>query len=58
MRDAVDAYVTDGGHVAQFAGNFLWQTRIEDQGRPQICYKYIADQDPLHDTDPARVTGA
>ncbi|URF48742.1 N,N-dimethylformamidase beta subunit family domain-containing protein [Dinoroseobacter shibae] len=51
MRDAVDAYVDAGGHVARFAGNFLWQTRIEDEGRTQICYKYIADQDPLMGTE-------
>ncbi len=51
MRDAVDAYVEDGGNVARFAGNFMWQTRIEDRGRTQVCYKYIADQDPLAGTD-------
>ncbi len=51
MRDAVDVYVEGGGNVARFAGNFLWQTRIEDEGRTQICYKYIADQDPLMGTD-------
>lgn len=51
MRDAVDAYVDGGGNVARFAGNFLWQTRIEDEGRTQVCYKYIADQDPLMGTD-------
>lgn len=51
MRDAVDAYVDGGGNVARFAGNFLWQTRIENEGRTQVCYKYIADQDPLMGTD-------
>lgn len=39
MRDAVDGFVDAGGHVARFAGNFLWQTRIEDGGRTQLCYK-------------------
>jgi len=59
MRDAVDAYVLGGGKVARFAGNFLWQTRIEDQGRRQVCYKYDADQDPLRGSDQAHlVTGA
>lgn len=58
MRDAVDTYVEGGGKVARFAGNFLWQTRIEDEGRRQICYKYIADQDPLFGIDDARVSGA
>ena len=59
MRDAVDSYVENGGNVARFAGNFLWQTRIEDEGRRQICYKYNADQDTLAGTDKAHlVTGA
>ena len=59
MRDAVDAYVEGGGNVARFAGNFLWQTRIEDEGTTQVCYKYIADQDPLMGTDEAHlVSGA
>ncbi len=59
MRDAVDSYVDNGGNVARFAGNFLWQTRIENEGRRQICYKYTADQDTLAGTDQAHlVTGA
>lgn len=59
MRDAVDGYVENGGNVARFAGNFLWQTRIEDEGRRQICYKYTADQDTFAGTDQAHlVTGA
>lgn len=47
MRDAVDSFVNAGGRVARFAGNFLWQTRIEDQGQTQICYKYMANRDPM-----------
>ncbi|MCY3983623.1 MAG: hypothetical protein OXE85_06865 [Roseovarius sp.] len=59
MRDSVDSYVESGGRVARFAGNFLWQTRIEDEGRRQICYKYIAERDPLYETGPHElVTGA
>ncbi|MCV2868667.1 hypothetical protein OEW28_08505 [Defluviimonas sp. WL0002] len=60
MRDAVDGYVDAGGRVARFAGNFLWQVRIEGEGRQQVCYKYAAlDQDPLAGTSQAaRVTGA
>ena len=49
MRDAVDAYVEGGGNVARFAGNFLWQTRIEDGGATQVCYKYRARaEDPAY----------
>lgn len=48
MRDRVEAFTEGGGRVARFAGNFLWQTRMEDGGRTQICYKYTAkDADPL-----------
>ncbi|RWB33037.1 MAG: hypothetical protein EOS57_14065 [Mesorhizobium sp.] len=49
MRDAVDAYVERGGHAARFAGNFMWQTRLEDAGRRQVCYKYRARaEDPVY----------
>ncbi|MER8368984.1 N,N-dimethylformamidase beta subunit family domain-containing protein [Mesorhizobium sp. M0306] len=49
MRDAVDTYVERGGHAARFAGNFMWQTRLEDEGRRQVCYKYRARaEDPAY----------
>ncbi|MBO9448301.1 N,N-dimethylformamidase beta subunit family domain-containing protein [Ruegeria sp. R14_0] len=51
MRRSVDRFTENGGRVARFAGNFLWQTRIEDEGRTQVCYKYQANQDPLFGTD-------
>ena len=45
--------VERGGHVARFAGNFMWQTRLEDEGRRQVCYKYRARaEDPIY-TRPA-----
>jgi hypothetical protein len=47
MRDAVERYVRSGGKVARFAGNFMWQTRFEDEGRRQVCYKYRAAEDPI-----------
>ena len=41
-----------GGRVARFAGNFLWQIRIEDKGQTQVCYKYVAKhRDPLMNGD-------
>ena len=47
MRDTVDAWIEGGGRVARFAGNFMWQTRLEDDGRRQLCYKSRAwDEDP------------
>ncbi len=52
MRDAIDAYVDAGGHLARFGGNFLWQVRLEDEGRRQVCYKYRArDEDPIRETE-------
>ncbi|MBX9455081.1 MAG: hypothetical protein KL863_03070 [Rhizobium sp.] len=49
MRDTVDAYLEGGGHAARFAGNFMWQTRLEDEGRTQVCYKYRARaEDPIY----------
>ena len=59
QRDALDAWLEKGGHLARFAGNICFAVRMEDQGRRQVCYKYIADQDPVL-KDPARkhlVTG-
>ncbi len=60
MRDAVDAYVERGGRAARFAGNFLWQTRLEDEGRRQVCYKYRARaEDPVYRSrDTSRATNA
>lgn len=58
MRDAIDSYVERGGRIARFAGNFMWQIRLSDEGRTQTCYKYIArDEDPFMQTGPReRVT--
>ncbi len=48
MREAVESFVERGGRVARFAGNFLWQVRLEDEGSTQVCYKERAhDRDPL-----------
>lgn len=60
MRDAVDGYVERGGHAARFAGNFMWQTRLEDEGRRQVCYKYRARaEDPVYRSgDATRATNS
>jgi len=58
MRDSVDAYVDAGGRVARFAGNFLWQTRISDEGRTQTCYKYEAERDPMFNSPTPFLTTA
>lgn len=49
MRDAIDGFVDRGGNLARFAGNFLWQVRIEDGGGTQVCYK-VPEPDPLFGT--------
>ena len=54
MRDHLDAFVEAGGRLARFAGNFLWQVRIEDEGCTQVCYKHLAQtEDPVRN-DPER----
>ena len=45
-RHAVDDWVEQGGKVARFAGNYMWQVRIE--GQQQVCFKYLAKElDPV-----------
>lgn len=52
MREVVDGWIEAGGRVARFAGNFLWQIRLEDEGRTQVCYKYAAaETDPVMGTE-------
>ena len=60
MRDAIDDYVERGGRVARFAGNFMWQTRLERGGKSQVCYKYRARaEDPVYrSADPSRTSGS
>ena len=45
MRDALDSFVDEGGHVSRFGGNFIWQVRISEDGHTQTCYKH-PDLDP------------
>lgn len=57
MREAIDAFVAGGGNVARFAGNLLWQIRLEDGGATQVCYKELAGtKDPLCGITPRRTT--
>lgn len=60
MRGTVHRFLDAGGNVARFAGNFLWQIRIDPQTRQQICYKYHAgDLDPVaREADTSRLTSA
>ena len=57
MRDAVDDYVERGGRIARFAGNFLWQCRLDSAARQQTCHKYEAAQtDPMVRSDTPHLT--
>jgi hypothetical protein len=60
MREAVESYVEAGGRFARFGANFIWQIRLEEDGRRQICYKYrAADEDPVrYEGDASRLTSA
>jgi len=59
MRDHLDAFVECGGNVARFAGNFMWQIRLEDNGKRQVAYKYDAQTlDPVAHTAPGALTSA
>jgi hypothetical protein len=55
MRDAVDRFVDNGGHLVRLGGNFLLQVRLEDDGRRQVCYQG-RDGDPAIGTDRAHLT--
>ncbi|MGJ9411937.1 N,N-dimethylformamidase beta subunit family domain-containing protein [Aeromicrobium sp. CF4.19] len=60
MRSHVDDYVAAGGHVARFAGNFMWQIRLDLEQGQQVAYKYDATtQDPVAGTEAQHLlTGA
>ncbi|MBS0331617.1 MAG: DUF4350 domain-containing protein [Proteobacteria bacterium] len=41
QRDALEAFVDDGGRLAIFSGNTaFWKVRWEDDGRTLICHKW------------------
>jgi hypothetical protein len=53
QRNALEAYVADGGNYATFSGNTsFWQVRLVDDGRSMVCHKYRAHlDDPVMGTD-------
>jgi hypothetical protein len=56
MRDTLDAWVDRGGRLARFAGNFMWQVRLENDATTQVCYKFnVAEDDPVA-SDPERMS--
>ncbi len=48
-REAIEAYVDAGGHLAIFSGNTAyWKVRWEDEGRTLIAHKWKGEtEDPL-----------
>lgn len=50
MRDALEAWLDQGGQLCRFAGNFFWQTRLSEDLATQICHKSRAEaEDPTED---------
>lgn len=58
QRDAIEAYVDGGGHLAIFSGNTaFWKVRFEDAGRRFICHKWRGfEADPVAVADPSQGT--
>jgi hypothetical protein len=55
MRDAIDRFVDQGGNVARFGANFIWQIRLSENTTEQTCYKYYAqERDPVMGTEQQR----
>ena len=58
-RKVLDDFVEQGGKYARLAGNIVWQVRLEDDLRTQVCHKYAAHADPeLENPDIGLRTGA
>jgi hypothetical protein len=45
-RQILDDFIERGGRYARLAGNIIWQVRMEDDLRTQVCHKYAAHADP------------
>lgn len=56
MRDTIENFTRKGGNVMRLGGNFIWQVRLEDEGRTQVCYKTLPD--PISAVSPTRTTVA
>lgn len=53
MREAIEKQLVAGGNHARFAGNNIWQVRIEDDGATFVNHK-DETSDPLFGTDQER----
>ena len=51
MRDALEAFIGNGGNAAFFSGNTCcWQVRTEDSGQALTCWKQGFNSDPVFRT--------
>ena len=50
-RAVLDRFIEGGGRYARLAGNIVWQVRMEDGMRTQVCHKYAAHADPERHSD-------
>ena len=58
-RRVLDEFIERGGRYARLAGNIVWQVRMENDLRTQVCHKYAAHADPQrHHPDIDQRTGA
>lgn len=58
-RKVLDDFIERGGRYARLAGNIIWQVRMEDDLRAQVCHKYAAHADPERENPDTDVrTGA
>ena len=58
-RSVLDRFIEQGGSYARLGGNIVWQVRMEDGLRTQVCHKYAAHADPeRHSDDIDQRTGA
>lgn len=56
MRDHLEAFIRDGGHVAFFSGNTCcWQVRSEDAGTALVSWKQRYVMDPKFATGESRL---
>ncbi|OAX82134.1 hypothetical protein ACJ72_03517 [Emergomyces africanus] len=55
QRDTIDSFVEQGGRLARFGGNYIWQVRFDEAMHTQYCYK-IPQEDPEFERNPTRVS--
>jgi hypothetical protein len=39
QRDTMDSFVENGGNLARFGGNYIWQVRFDKALQTQYCYR-------------------